>query len=388
MNVGPKNKKDLVYEYQQSNEYFAQIAGGLEELGAAELEELGAKSVRPGYRGLYFSGDPSVLRRINYGTRLCTRILAPLLTFDCHSDKYLYRTARNIDWSDLIRVDGSFAVFATVSNSKITHSKYAALRLKDAIVDQFRDNTGRRPNVDRRNPDIWLNLHINANRAVISMDTSGGSLHRRGYRVDSGVAPMQETVAAAIIRMSGWHGEIPLHDPMCGSGTLMAEALMVATHTPAGYLRNNFGFEHLPDYDAASWKKEKAETDEKIVDIPEGLLHAGDKSREALDAARRSLRRLPEGNKVAFREGDYRKLGGIKDAVIVTNPPYGIRMGERMQEFYRELGDFLKQRCTDSTAYIYFGERENLKFIGLRSSWKKPLVSGSLDGRLAKFELY
>ena len=205
-----------MYQYQQTNRYFAQIAGGLEETGVLELAELGATDITPSYRGIYFNADAAVLFRVNYRTRLITRVLAPLLTFDCHSDKYLYQTARDIEWTDFLTPDSTFAVFATVSGSNINHSKFAALRLKDAIVDQFRDATGKRPSIDTRKPDVWLNLWIKNDQAVISLDTSGGSLHRRGYRTASVEAPMQETVAAAAIRFSGWDGETPLYDPMCG----------------------------------------------------------------------------------------------------------------------------------------------------------------------------
>ena len=195
--------------------------------------------------------------RVNYMTRLATRVLAPLLTFDCHSDKYLYKTAYSIPWSELLSVKSTFAIDANVTASRIKHSQYAAQKLKDAIVDQFREESGVRPNVETRDPDIWLNLFIRNNKATISFDTSGGSLHRRGYRVASVEAPMQETVAAAIIRYTGWDGARQLYDPMCGSGTLLAEAAMHYCRIPAGYLRKKFGFMRLPDFNNSLWKKIK-----------------------------------------------------------------------------------------------------------------------------------
>lgn len=214
-------------EYQKHGRYFAQTPPGLEELAVEELAEIGAVEPRAGYRALAFEADKATLYRINLRTRLCTHVLAPLLTFDCHSDKYLHHTAmQKIEWDTLMDVDGTLAVAANVSQSNIRHSQFAAQRLKDAICDQFRDRTGRRPSVDRHSPDLSLNLRIHRNRAVISVDTSGGSLHRRGYRVESVEAPLQETIAAAMIRFSGWKGEGVLHDPMCGSGTILAEALM------------------------------------------------------------------------------------------------------------------------------------------------------------------
>lgn len=379
-----------MYQYQQTHRYFAQIAGGLEETGEEELTELGATDIAPAYRGLYFDAAAATLYSINYQTRLLTRVLAPLITFDCHSDRYLYKTARSIDWTDFLSLDKTFAIFANVSGSNISHSKFAALRLKDAIVDDFRDRTGQRPNIDTRNPDVWLNLHIENNQAIISLDTSGGSLHRRGYRTETGDAPMQETVAAAAVRFSGWDGETPLYDPMCGAGTLLAEALMHYARIPSGYLRDDFGFEQLPDFDAAIWKAVKAEADSQIRALPDGLLSGSDIDPDAIAASRANLQVLPGGEAVDLKVQDYQKIESLENVTIISNPPYGLRMGreEDMTDFYQSLGDFLKQRCTNSTAYLYFGKREWIKKIGLRASWKKPLVNASLDGRLVKYEMY
>lgn len=378
------------FEYSRSRRFFAQIAGGMEELGKAELAELGAGDVKNVYRGLYFNADNETLYRINYQARLITRVLAPLLTFDCHSTDYLYKTAKQIPWKILFGPKNSFAVFASVSQSKITHSKYAALRLKDAIVDYFKEQTGERPSVERQNPDIWLNLHLERNRAVISVDASGGSLHRRGYRSQAGSAPMQETLAAAIIRLTGWQGEKPLVDPMCGSGTLLFEALMHYCRIPAGYFRPRFGFELLPDFEEKVWKNVRNAADKKIRQLPAGLLSGSDISRYAVEDIIRNSKNFRDRGNIQIKARDFRDIEAIRDSVIVTNPPYGIRMGKGkdMSLFYRELGDFLKQRCQGSTAYIYFGEREYIKYIELKPSFKIPLVNGALDGRLVKYELY
>ena len=379
-----------MYKYQEFPRFFAQIAGGSEELGAAELTELGATETSAAYRGVYFSADHEALYRINYCSRLATRVLAPLTSFNCHNPDYLYRTAREIDWSDFLDPASTFAVFANLSNSKIRHSKYAALRVKDAVVDQFREATGRRPSIDTRDPDLWLNLYIENNHATISLGTSGGSLHRRGYRSGAGDAPLQETVAAAIIRMTGWNGERPLYDPMCGSGTLAAEALMHYCRIPAAYLRDRFGFERLPDFDEALWHRVKAEADGAVRPLPDGLIAGSDVDGEVVERARANLRTLPSGENVALRRADFRELPPLEDVTLVVNPPYGVRMGraEQAGSLITELGDFLKQKCTGSTAYIYVGKPALLKSVGLRSAWKKPLVNGALEGRLARFDLY
>jgi putative N6-adenine-specific DNA methylase len=252
-----------MFTYQKSGRYFAQVAKGLEELGRQELHQLGAREIKPGYRGFYFSADRATLYRINYSGRILSRILAPLLRFDCHSDKYLYRTAAKIDWFALFSLKNTFAIRANVSHSNIKHSQFAAQRLKDAIVDRFRQETGKRPSVDTKEPDVLFNLHIQNNRATVYLDTSGGSLHRRGYRLQSVEAPMQEIVAAAMVRLSGWNGERPLVDPMCGSGTILCEAMMHYCRIPAGYLWKQFGFNALPDFDAGIWKKVKRQVDSK-----------------------------------------------------------------------------------------------------------------------------
>jgi putative N6-adenine-specific DNA methylase len=379
-----------MFKYQETNRYFAQISDGLEDLGALELAEIGAEEVHPAYRGIYFKADKASLYRINYSSRLITRVLAPLVSFKCESDEVLYKTSKNIDWPAFLTLKSTFAVFATVSNSRITHSQFAGLRLKDAIADFFRENYGKRPDVDPVAPDVWINLHIDSDRATISFDTSGGSLHRRGYRGESIKAPIQETVAAALIKLTGWKGERPFYDPMCGSGTLLCEALMCYSNIPSGFLRKKFGFEMLPDFDAGIWKSVKNDACGFMRSIPKGFISGSDISRDAVYSARKNIKALPYGDKIDLEITDFKKIEGLTGYDIISNPPYGIRMESRegMDIFYRSLGDFLKQRCKGSTAYMYYGNRELIRKTGLKPSWKKPLSSGGLDGRLVKYDLY
>jgi putative N6-adenine-specific DNA methylase len=379
-----------MYEYQKNKNYFAQIAEGIKELGAQELAELGALNITPEYGGLYFNADKEALYRINYSARLVSRILAPLASFDCRTPEQLYRKAREIKWMDFISAGNTFAVFGNVSNSGITNSHFASLRLKDAIADSFREQSGIRPDVDTRSPDLWLNIYIRNNNAVISVDTSGGSLHRRGYRKDAVSAPMQETVAAAIIKYTLWDGSVPLYDPMCGSGTLLSEALMHYCRIPSGVLRERFGFEFLPDHDKSLWVKVKKELDREILDLPEGLISGSDISPEAITISKTNFLNLPHGNRIKLEQLDFRRCEGLMNGVIITNPPYGIRTGnaQELNSLYESFGDFLKQKCKGSAAYIYFGEREFIKKIGLKPAWKKPLSAGGLDGRLVKYEMF
>jgi len=381
----------MVYTYQKNNCYFGQLASGMETCGAAELEELGATNIRSGYRGIYFCADPESLYRICYCSRIFIRFLAPLITFDCHSAKYLLRTATSIDWPSIFSLDQTFAIVSNATHSPaFRNSQYAAQVVKDAICDRFRNDTGQRPSVDTRNPDLWINLHIHENKARVSIDVSGGSLHKRGYRKESVKAPMQETLAAAIIRLSGWDGERPLYDPFCGSGTLLSEALMRHCRIPASYLRTKFGFFRLPDFDTGLWSKVKTEADAKIRELPADLLQGSDIDPEALKAVRANRAALPGGENIRVRRSDFHALEGFSDTTIVTNPPYGIRLGdaETTAQLLKEFGDFLKQKCTGSTAYVYYGEKTMVKKLGLKPEWKNPLRNGQLDGMLCKYELY
>jgi putative N6-adenine-specific DNA methylase len=380
----------LKYNYQKSNRYFAQVADDIKDIASAELIELGADGIKDSYRGIYFNASPKVLYKINYFSRLINRVLAPLISFDCHSDNYLYQTAGKVDWSDFLNPDQTFAVFASVSNSKIKHSKFASLRLKDAIVDYFMENESRRPSIDTREPDVWFNLHIDKNEAVISLDTSGGSLHRRGYRQSSIEAPMIETLAAAIIKYSEWNGETPFYDPFCGSGTFLCEAYIHAANMPASLFRKNFGFQHLPDYDSKLWAKVKADTILDVKEVPENLISGSDISSKSVEIALKNCSNLDREKVIKVNQTNIFKMDGLKNKTIVCNPPYGVRLNKKedLSPFYKTFGDFLKFQCKGSTAYVYFGDRKYLKNIGLRPTWKKILSNGGLDGRLAKFELY
>ena len=366
------------------------MADDIKDIAEKELAELGAENTSHGYRGIYFTASKEVLYRINYCSRLINRVLAPIISFDCHSDKYLYQTASKIEWTDFMSSDQTFAVFASVNNSKIKHSKFASLRLKDAVVDYFRTKRGIRPSIDTRNPDLWINLHIEKNKAVISIDTSGGSLHRRGYRQSSVEAPMIETLAAAIIRYSEWDGNSPLYDPFCGSGTLLCEAYMYAANIPAAINRKKFGFERLPDFERKIWSKIKQAAVEALNKVPQGLISGSDISRESVEAAITNCTSLDKNRSISLAQQNVFEINNLENKIIICNPPYGIRLNQKedLSGFYKDFGDFLKNKCNGSTAYVYFGERKYLKNIGLRPAWKKILSNGGLDGRLAKFELY
>lgn len=279
---------------------------------------------------------------------------------------------------------------ANVSESDITHSNFAGLRVKDAIADYFRDRVNKRPNVDSKDPYITINIHIHKNLATLTIDASGGPLHKRGYREESVAAPMQETVAAAIIRLSEWDGKIPLYDPMCGSGTLLCEALMMYCRIPAQIFRTSFGFERLPDFDAGLWEQIKKEARDNFKELKKGLISGSDVSEHSINAVKTNIMGLHFGSEITIEQKDFQDIESINNGVIVTNPPYGIRMGkdQNLNNFYEKFGLFLKTKCGKSTAFVYFGEPKYIKKVPLSPSWKRPLKIGGLDGKLVKYELY
>jgi putative N6-adenine-specific DNA methylase len=337
----------LTYIYEKESRYFAQVSETAKIMAGEELTELGARNLSHEFRGIWFTASKSDFYRITYQSRLLSRILIPLITFACPDKDTLYREARKIRWEEVMSPKHTFSITANVSESGITHSNFAGLRVKDAIADYFRDRTNRRPNVDPKNPDIMINVHLHRDRATVSLDASTGPLHKRGYREVTVSAPMQETVAAAIIRRSGWDGTIPLYDPMCGSGTLLAEALMIYCRIPAQVFRTRFGFEHLPDFDSRLWEEIRQAAEQNIRPLPPGLIAGSDMSEQAVAAARTNLMGLHHGADVLVTQTDFREIPGIEDSLIVTNPPYGIRLGKDhdMKRFYQELGMFLRERC-------------------------------------------
>ncbi|MCK9996153.1 MAG: class I SAM-dependent RNA methyltransferase [Candidatus Krumholzibacteria bacterium] len=380
-----------MFFYQRFNQYFAQVAGGLEDIAAAELKALGATDGEILTRGIHFKADRETLYRINYRSRLVTRVLAPLVKFEAKTPEELYLGAKKVDWTRIFTLDQTFAVFANTFHSEIDHSQYASLKVKDCVADMFRKRyRNKRPNVDPREPDLVIAVHIFEDQVTVSIDCSGGSLHRRGYRQESVEAPMQETLAAAIIDFAKWDCKRKLYDPMCGSGTLLSEAWLKAGYIPPGTLRKHFGFMMLPDYDRRIWVKVKFQEDNKVKIVRGGLIRGSDINAKAVRMTRKNNARIPGGDELIVKTMDFRDIESLEDRLIICNPPYGIRMkkDDDMGAFMKEFGDFLKQRCTGSDAFIYFGDRELVKSFGLKPAFKMPLRNGGLDGRLVKYELY
>jgi putative N6-adenine-specific DNA methylase len=381
-----------LFEYQKNHKYFAQIAGRSEKIGARELQEMGAEDIEIGYRGAHFKADKSTLYKINYTARIITRVLAPIAVFSCPNTDVLYDEAKKIPWEEFFTIEDSFAIYANINikSSKIYHSKYASLKLKDAIVDRFRDKEGERPDVNTAQPDIVFNLYIENDIATISLDTSGESLHRRGYRVASGEAPMQETLAATIIRLAQWDGKNELYDPMCGSGTLLCEALMKYCRIPSGYLKNNFGFANLPDFDLKLWKEVKDSCDSKIKKLETGLIKGSDISSEMIRIARKNCSQLPSGDRIILSVKPFQDIKKIENMTIVVNPPFGIRMSNvnRLKNLYTEFSKWLKNKASGSKVLVYSGKPELLDYIWMRADWEEKLVNRGVEGVLAQYEVY
>ncbi|MCG8564666.1 MAG: THUMP domain-containing protein [Desulfobacterales bacterium] len=389
--LGKKRKlAKAEYLYERESRYFAQMAEDVKEMALEELKEFGATQLSPVFRGVWFSADQKAFYRITYQSRFLSRVLAPLMTFKCTDRDELYKAARKIRWEEFLTPKKTFSVMANVSESAITHSNYAGLRVKDAIADYFRDRTNRRPNVDAKDPHITINLHIHRDEATIAIDASGGPLHKRGYREERVSAPMQETVAAAVVNLSQWDGSQPLHDPMCGSGTLLCEALMAHSRIPAQIFRTHFGFERLPDFNAKAWQAVQDEAKAQIKELPMDRISGGDLSQDAVDASLTNLMGLHYGGNVDVSCRDFRDMPALENTVIITNPPYGIRMGkdQDMNAFYKDLGQTLREKCTHCVAYVYFGEPKYIKKVPLAPAWKRDLEIGGLEGKLVKYELF
>lgn len=383
-----KNREEFIF--QATDRYFAQTQKGLSEIASEELSELGAGDCKTSYNGIYFSADAEILYRINYMVKTVSRILAPLVSFTVHNEKELYKKCLKIQWESFMSSEKTFAISSSVSNSKITHSRFAALRVKDAIADRFMEKFGKRPDVNTDEPDIPINLNIRNNFCTISLDTSGKSLHKRGYRINAVSAPLHETLAAAIIRISGWDGSMPLYDPMSGSGTLLSEAFLKYGNMPSSVKERSFGFFNMPGFDKNLWREVKKDCDNGIREITEGLISGSDIEKINVKAARQNMNEIKGGNIVKIIKKDFHEIDSIENSMIISNLPYGQRLGneDEAAELYSEFGDFLKHRCKGSKAFLLCGSTKLVKKIGLRTSRKIQLFNGPIETRLIELDLY
>ena len=362
---------------------------GFEEILAKELTQLGAIHVKQGVRNVSFEGDKGFMYKANLGLRTAIKILKPIQTFRINNEKDLYTNIYKMNWSEHMKSSGTLAVSATVNSTIFTHSLYIAQKTKDAIVDKFRDETGERPNVDLRFPDLKINVHIDRTMCTISLDTSGESLHKRGYKTATNIAPINEVLAAGLIMLSGWDGQSDFMDPMCGSGTVLAEAAMIACNIPPNLMRKEFAFERWSDWDVDLFEKIEASLLNKTRDFHHKIL-GFDKSPSAVTKAQDNVKNAQLDDFITIKHEDFFKTqrGGEGKLHMVFNPPYGERLDIEMESFYKNIGDTLKQGYPNTDAWFITSNLEAIKHVGLRPSRKIKLMNAKLESRLVKYVMY
>jgi putative N6-adenine-specific DNA methylase len=373
------------------NHYFATVARSLESIAAREIELLGAIDVRPDFTGVHFAGDKATLYRVNLWARTIFRVLVPIREFYCPNSDILYQEVQKISWDEYLQPHNTLAVNCTGGNQQLSHTHFTALQVKNAIVDQQRLKSGQRSTIDTKNPDVLVNVHIEQDRCILSLDSSGTSLHRRGYRQAMGSAPLKETLAAALLDMTEWDASLPLLDPLCGSGTLPLEAGLKSLNIAPGLFRQKFGFESFPDFDKQLWQQLLSGAKNNQIHELEAPIFGSDRDANVLTQARSNSARCGIEHHIRFTQTELASLEAPADCgVIICNPPYGERLGEAQElgALYKTLGDIFKQRFKGWTAFILTGNKELAKKVGLKASRRIPVYNGAIACTLLKYELY
>ncbi|MCL2027144.1 MAG: THUMP domain-containing protein [Bacteroidales bacterium] len=374
----------------------AKTMKGLEPVLAKELADLGATNIEIGNRAVLFEGDQKILYRANYECRTALAILKPLADFQIRTQEDLYDKIVSMAWEKQFCVDTKILVDAFCIDSVFTHTKFVSQRAKDGIVDHFRRLFHKRPFVDFENPDVRIDVYLYKNRCVISLNSSGESLHRRNYRIQANQAPINEVLAAGMIALSEWDAKTNFYDPMCGSGTLLIEAAMKACNMPAQFYRKKFAFQHWNDFDTMLWKQVQEEAVANIGD-PECEIFGSDISEENLYIAEQNIKQSRLHKDIDIRLGDFLKLdppvdvstGSAITGTIITNPPYGVRLNvDDLIEMYKGIGDKLKQDYKNWTAWFISSDADAMKNFGLHPSKKIELYNGALVCKFQKFEMY
>ncbi|RJP25761.1 MAG: RNA methyltransferase [Deltaproteobacteria bacterium] len=371
--------------------FFATTFKGLEEVLAGEIAALGGEEVSIGTGSVSFSGDLALCYRANLWLRSANRVVMLLSEFSAPTPAALYEGVRDVPWPELFPPERTIAVDATVRDSGITHSHFAAQKTKDAVVDRFRDSFGKRPDVDPKSPDVRIVVRIVHDVCSVSLDTSGESLHRRGYRTHPTEASLKETLAAGLVLLAGWQGEEPLVDPACGAGTIPIEAALIAGNIAPGSLGRSFGFQRLRDFDRKRWEILLSEAGDAARHPHPVRIEGSDVSPGAVAGSIRNATNAKVSERVLFNARSVRFFSpGDGPGTILCNPPYGTRLpgGEEAESFYREMGEALKKRCRGWTAYILSGNAAVTRFLGLKASRRFPVMNGPIDCRLLKYELY
>jgi len=367
----------------------AKTMAGLEGVLAEELTAMGAENVEVLYRAVGFEGDQALMYRANYCCRTALRILKPVTSFVARNELALYNNIFKIKWHEIFNINETFAIDAVVSGNYFTHSQYAALKVKDAIADEFREHFGARPSVDVEDPDLRINVHIENEKVTLSFDSSGESLHKRGYRKVVDKAPMSEVLAAGLIKLTGWKCDSNFVDCMCGSGTIPIEAAMLALGIPAGFFRKKWGFMTWHDFDPELWQRVMREAGAEMEEFNYEIL-ASDHSAKAVEIARANIENAHLQYDIKLSKQDMFKMvppegGGI----MIINPPYGERLEEKdLINLYKGIGDALKKNFKGFEAWIISSNKDVMKLIGLKPSKKIDVYNGPLECKFEKFEIF
>lgn len=362
---------------------------GLENVLAEELEAIGAQNVEPLYRAVSFEGDKAMMYKANYCCRTALRILKPVTSFVARNELALYNNIFKIKWHEIFNINETFAIDAVTSGNYFTHSQYAALKVKDAIADEFREHFGARPSVNVENPSLRINVHIENEKVTLSFDSSGDSLHKRGYRRSVDKAPMNEVLAAGLIKLTDWKYDCNFVDCMCGSGTIPIEAAMQAMDIPAGFFRKKYGFMTWHDFDNELWQKVMEDADAEMRDFDYEIL-ASDHSFKAVEIAKANIENAHLHHDIKLTKQDMFEMvppegGGI----MIINPPYGERLEEKdIVKLYKGIGDALKKNFKGYEAWIISSNKDALKLIGLKPSKKIDVYNGPLECKFEKFEIF
>jgi len=369
---------------------------GFEEILAKELRNLGAGNVKEGVRNVSFDGDIGFMYKANLCLRTAIKIIKPIKSFQVNSEKDLYRKIYQMDWAEYLTVDDTFAIGATVNSDIFTHSLYVSQKTKDALVDKFRDTEGRRPSVNVKNPDLRINIHIYKNTCNVSLDSSGSSLHHRGYRISTNIAPINEVLAAGLLLLSGWNGQCDFLDPMCGSGTMLTEAAMIACNIPANINRKAFAFEKWPDFDEVLYGKILEASLKKTREFHHKII-GYDKAPSAIRKAQENIESANLEDYITLKRANFFKTHKQNEGQLhmCFNPPYGERLDRsdlnsdfNVEEFYADIGDTLKQGYPGTNAWFITSNLHALKFVGLRPSRKIKVFNSHLESRLVQYVMY
>lgn len=369
-------------------EITAKTFQGLEGVLADELKALGAEKVEIGRRMVSFEGDKKMLYKANFCLHTALRVLKPIFKFEAGDADQLYEIAKGFEWDKILSINQTFSIDSTVNSDEFRHSRFVTYRVKDAIADYFSEKYGKRPSIRIQNADIMFNVHITATQVTISLDSSGESLHKRGYRVGQTEAPINEVLAAGLLKLAGWDGTCNLLDPMCGSGTILIEAALLAANINPGVYRNSFAFERWPDFDSDLF--ESIYSDDSEEKEFEFKIHGSDISPKAVDIARNNIKNAGVSKYVSVEIKSLRDISSVRpDTMLVSNPPYGERLElDDITEFYNTIGNKLKNVFKGCNAWLIGPKNEIFDAIGLKPSVKFPILNGSLECEFREYVIF